>query len=253
MNGIVEVSVRTEVAVLRLNRPEKLNALNRDMRRELAARIRGLGEGDRVRGLVITGAGRAFSAGMDLVEAESSPPGGLLAEVSLFHDLTRAVLDTRMPVVAAVNGVAVGGAGEFTFCCDARIGSPSAEFVLPENAVGLTVSNAASVLLPRLVGGRALRLVLDSSRIGAERALELGLLDEIVPQERLLDAAVRLVRRWTEPGSATEAHLALLRPSRAELEAAFERETAAVRATEENGTARAGLARALAGRAAVSR
>jgi len=242
--GHVGVAVREDVAVITLQRPEKLNALTADMRRELAAMLRRFGDGETVRGIVLTGAGRAFCAGEDLAAAAKLPPGGLAGEIELFHDITRAALATRVPVVAAVNGLAVGGACEMILCFDARIGSPAAEILLPENGLGLTISNGASVLLPRLAGHRAIRLVIEGPRIGAAEALATGLLDEIVPGG-LLEAAVALVHRWTQPGSATAAHLQLLRPPLALLEQAMAAETEAARQVDAAGLARAGISRFL--------
>jgi enoyl-CoA hydratase/carnithine racemase len=250
-SGHVEVAVRDGVAVVTLRRPDKLNALSSAMRRELAAIFRYFGDasGTRaVRGLVVTGTGRAFSAGMDLREAADLPPGGLVTDVELFHDLTRTALRTRVPVVAALNGIAVGGACEMTLCFDARIGTPAAEFFLPENNIGLTISNAASVLLPRLVGPAAMRLVMESARIDAEQALLLGLLDQIVEPSGLIEAAIGLVHRWTRPGAATAAHLRLLRPSLALVEQAMAAETEAASGPEAERTALAGISRFLGGR-----
>ncbi|WP_084963720.1 enoyl-CoA hydratase/isomerase family protein [Thermoactinospora rubra] len=234
---MIDVTLRDEVTVVTLQRPAKLNALTSAMRRELASAVRGAAG----RGIVVTGAGRAFCAGEDLVEARGR---SLVEEVETFHDLTRSVLETRIPVVAAINGLAVGGAAEWTFCFDARIGTPSAEYFLPENGIGLSISNASSLLLPRLVGGgRALRMVLDSARLSATQALEAGLLDEIVPPDALLDAALARIHRWTAPGAATAVHLSLLRPSLEEVERAFAAETEAAKAVEESGIAKAGMER----------
>jgi enoyl-CoA hydratase/carnithine racemase len=244
-SGHIDVVVRQDVAVVTLERPEKLNALNAAMRRELAAILRYFGGGDSVRGIVLTGTGRAFSAGEDLDEAAELPPGGLVSEIETFRDITRAALQTRVPVVAAINGIAVGGAFEMTLCCDTRIGTPAAEFFLPENSIGLTISNASSVLLPRLAGHRAVRLVLDSARIGAHEALDAGLLDEIVEETSLIETAVGLVHRWTEPGTATAEHLRLLRPSLAMVEQAFAAETEAARRADEAGLAQTGISRFL--------
>jgi enoyl-CoA hydratase/carnithine racemase len=194
---------------------------------------------------VLTGAGRAFSAGMDLREAAQLPPGGLIADVELFHDITRAALATRVPVIAARNGIAVGGACEMTLCFDARIGTPAAEYFLPENSIGLTISNAASVLLPRLAGHRAMRLVMESARICARDALAFGLLDEIVGDTDLIEAAIGMVHRWTRPGAATAAHLQLLRPPLATIEQAMAAETEAARSAEAAGLPRAGIDRFL--------
>ncbi len=250
-SGHISVAEQQAVAVVTFRRPEKLNALTVGMRRELAAILRHFGRGDTVRGIVLTGSGRAFSAGEDLRAAAELPPGGLIGEVELFHDITRAALETRVPVVAAVNGIAVGGACEMTLCCDARIGTPAAEYFLPENSIGLTISNASSVLLPRLAGHRAMRLVMESARISAQDALAFGLLDEIVDQADLIETAIRLVHRWTQPGAATTAHLRLLRPPREAIEQAFAAETEAARGADQAGLARAGISRFLSRRGAA--
>jgi enoyl-CoA hydratase len=237
---MIDVTVRDEVAVITLRRPEKLNALTADMRRRLAAAVRDHGDGERARGIVVTGTGRAFSAGEDINEAVGQ---SLPAEVELFHDLTRSVLETRVPVVAALNGLAVGGAAEWTLCFDARLGTPGTEYFWPENHIGLSISNASSFLLPRLVGGRALRLVLDSARLGADEARSLGLLDEIADPGTLVARAIALIHRWTEPGTTTAVHLRLLRPSLEEVERAFAAETEAAREVERSGIAQAGMER----------
>jgi enoyl-CoA hydratase/carnithine racemase len=247
-SGYIGVADQDGVAVVTLQRPDRLNALNAKMRGELAAVLRHFGDGRSVRGIVLTGAGRAFSAGLDLREAAELPSGGLLADVELFHDITRAALQTRVPVIAAVNGIAVGGACEMTLCFDARIGTPAAEYFLPENHLGLTISNASSVLLPRLVGAKAMRLVLESARISAEDALAIGLLDQIVAKADLMQTAIGIVHRWTEPGAATTAHLELLRPPLSVVERAFAAETEATRSTEEAGLAPAGINRFLSRR-----
>ena len=233
---MIDISVRDDVAVITLARPDKLNALTTAMRTGLAAAVRE--HGASARGIVVTGTGRAFSAGEDINEAAGR---SLVEEVATFHDMTRAVLETRVPVVAAVNGLAVGGAAEWTLCFDTRIGTPATEYFLPENHIGLAISNAASYLLPRLAGGRALRLVLDSARMSAGEALAIGLLDEIVAPEELLETAIARVRHWSAPGTAMAAHLALLRPSRQEVERAFEAETEAAKQVEASGSAQAGM------------
>lgn len=244
-SGHIVVAEQDAVAVVTLRRPDRLNALAADMRRELAAILRHFGGGERVRGIVVTGTGRAFSAGLDLREAAELPPGGLTSDVELFHDITRAALQTQVPVVGALNGIAVGGAFEMTLCFDARIGTPAAEFFLPENSIGLTISNASSLLLPRLVGHAAMRLVMESARIGARDGLAIGLLDEIAEPAELIPAAIGLVHRWTQPGAATQAHLRLLRPSLAAVEQAMAAETHAASGAEAAAIAVAGINRFL--------
>lgn len=237
----VRVDVVDDVAVLTLSRPEKLNALDVATRRRLAELVRELGTGAQVRGVVLTGEGRAFSAGEDLsVTIRTADEFAVAFET--FHDITRAILGTRVPVVAAVNGIAVGGASEITLCCDTRIGNPSAEYFQPENARGLTISNASSILLPRLVGSHAMRMVLGSDRIGADEALRIGLLDAVVPADRLLEEAVATVHRWNPPGSMTSLHLPLLRPQLDDVEAAFAREDVAGHEAWRSGALSAGVA-----------
>ncbi|EMD23733.1 AMP-binding protein [Amycolatopsis azurea] len=238
--GFVSVDLVRDVAVLTLRRPEKLNALDVATRLRLAAVIRELGTGERVRGIVLTGEGRAFSAGMDLLSTPSSDAEMREAFAS-FHDITRAILETRVPVVAAVNGLAVGGASEFTLCCDARIGTPATEYYQPENGRGITISNASSVLLRRLIGNHAMRVVLGSPRVPADEALRIGLLDEIVEPGALIGRAVDTVIDWTPEGNTTALHLALLRPRAEDVEAAFAREDLAAAQAWESGLLTAGI------------
>lgn len=238
--GFLSVDLVRDVAVLTLRRPEKLNALDVATRLRLAAVIRELGTGERVRGIVLTGEGRAFSAGMDLQSTPSS--GAEMREAfASFHDITRAILETRVPVVAAVNGLAVGGASELTLCCDARVGTPATEYYQPENGRGITISNASSVLLRRLIGSHAMRVVLGSPRVPADEALRIGLLDEIVEPGALIGRAVDIVIEWTPEGNTTALHLALLRPRAEDVEAAFAREDLAAAQAWESGLLTAGI------------
>lgn len=237
----VDVEIVHGVAVVTLRRPEKLNALDVAARVRLAEIIREHGSGDSAHGIVLTGEGRAFSAGEDLASAPSSYEEIRVA-LETFHDITRAILQTRVPVIAAVNGLAVGGASEITLCCDARIASPTAEYYQPENRRGLTISNATSVLLPRLVGNHAMRMILESPRTGADEALRIGLVDDVVPSDELLDRAVGTVLAWTPETNTTAPHLALLRPQLDDVEQAFAREDAAGKEAWDSGVVGAGIA-----------
>jgi enoyl-CoA hydratase len=237
----LRVDIVRDVAVLTLDRPERLNALDVATRLRLAALVREHGTGETVRGIVLTGTGRAFSAGEDLTQAPTTD-AEVRAAFESFHDITRAILETRVPVVAAVNGIAVGGASEITLCCDTRIGTPATEYFQPENTRGLTISNATSLLLRRLVGNHTMRMVLASERIPADEALRIGLLDVVVDPGVLLDRAVETVHAWTPEGNTTALHLALLRPPAAEVEAAFEREDSAAHQAWTSGLLTAGVA-----------
>ncbi|KFU80257.1 Acyl-CoA synthetase (AMP-forming)/AMP-acid ligase II [Amycolatopsis lurida] len=238
--GFLGIEVVHDVAVLTLRRPEKLNAMDVATRRRLASVIREFGTGETVRGIVLTGEGRAFSAGEDL-DSVPSTEAGMREAFASFHDITRAILETRIPVVAAVNGIAVGGASEITLCCDTRIGTPKTVYYQPENGRGITISNASSVLLRRLIGNHAMRVVLGSPRIRADEALRIGLLDEIVEPGALIGRAIDTVVEWTPEGNTTALHLALLRPTAEDVEAAFAREDLAAAQAWESGVLAAGI------------
>lgn len=242
-SGFVDIETVREIAVITFRRPEKLNALSKEMRIEIAALIRHHGDGTRARGIVLTGTGRAFSAGEDLSATSAEDNTGVLNAVESFHDITRAILGTQVPVIAAVNGLAVGGASEVTMCCDGRIGTENSEYYMPENGIGLTISNASSILLRRLVGNHAHRIVLGSPRIHAAEALEIGLLDQIVAVDQLIETAIDLIWSWTPEGGATPAHLQLLRPDPADIEAAIARENVAAQQVWDSGVLEAGIDR----------
>lgn len=236
----LDVHLDRDVAVLTLNRPAKLNVMDVATRVRLAQTIRRFGTGDSVRGIVLTGAGRAFSAGEDL-QSVPTTYGEIHEAFATFHDVTRAILETKVPVIAAVNGIAVGGASEITLCCDSRIGTPAAEYYQPENHRGIIVSNASSFLMGRLVRNHAMRIILGSSRIGADEALRIGLLDEIVAPQALVDRAVEVIRQWNSDPRTTALHLGLLRPRPEDVEAAFAREDDAARQSWESGAFTEGI------------
>lgn len=240
----IDVRTESEVAVVTLQRPEKLNALTHELRLDLAEALRLFGDGTRARGVVVTGSGTAFSAGQDLTDpALIEPADGVAKAVESFHDLTRAALQTVVPTVAALNGLAVGGASEFTLCLDRRIASKEAGYYLPENGIGLVISNASSLLLPRLLGPSAARdFVLRSRRVDATEAASLGLVDEVVDGD-VVAAAVEWVRAASTENSATAEHVRLLRPTLQEIDAAMVRETAAAAEAWKRGVSSTGVAR----------
>jgi enoyl-CoA hydratase len=227
-----------DVAVLRFDRPEKLNALTPTMLPAVASQIRALAGA--ASGLVVTGTGRAFSAGDDLDATADLDEDGFRALIDGFQDMTRAILETEVPVVAALNGLAVGGAAELALACDARIGHADTTFFFPENGIGLTISNGSTYLLPRILGGNALPLILEGGRVDAVEALRTGLLTEIADDP--LARAVDMVQSWAAAGRATRWHLRLLRPDPALVEAAMARETAIAHEVFASGIATAGAA-----------
>lgn len=212
------------VTTIWLNRPDRLNALVEPMLVDLVAAIRRADKAVGTRGIVITGAGSAFSAGQDLEAAALFGHDDVDRILDGFNDVTRAILGTRVPVAAAINGIAVGGGAEITLACDVRLASTLSEFYLPESKIGMPIGNGTSYLLPRLVGSHALWLVVGSRRIDAHEALRIGLFDRVVAPESLVEKAVELVREWGEPSRSTAQHLRVMRPPIDDVEAAMARE-----------------------------
>ena len=188
------------ISVIRLNRPERLNAVTPALIDEmLAAFDRAAADDARV--LVLAGAGRAFCAGWDLKEPTLvETQDEARARLQRLQDITRRTLSFPGPVIAAVQGYALGAGVEFALACDLVIASDDAVLGFPEVEVGLSGTNAISALLPRLVGPlRAKELVFLGERIDAARAYELGLVTRIVPdgahEEAALEIAERLAAR----------------------------------------------------------
>lgn len=242
-----------DVVLLRLDRSEVLNALTLEMLADLAAGLRWYGTGGRARAIVIAGAGRAFSSGDDLKVTEGLDANGFAELIDHFQDVTRAILDTEVAVVAALNGIAVGGAAEIALACDLRVGGPGSDLLLPENGLGLTISNGSSLTLPRLLGPGALGAVLLGRWIPAERALDLGLIDVWVSDPSTVEPEARRVASEVgEDGRATSLHLSMLRPPREEMEQALERERRAAIRAWERGWPQEGIRRFKQGRSRAS-
>lgn len=243
MTQTIQVFAERDVAIIKIDRVEKLNALTQEMRVEIAQHIRAYGAEGQARGIVLTGTGTAFSAGEDLKETGVAGIAELLGAIETFHDITRAILESEVPVIAAVNGLAVGGASEVAMSCDARVGTAQSAFMLPENRIGLTISNGSSMFLHRILGQQARRVVLESPRIEAEEAERIGLLDHTVAADELLTTSVDLAHRWNPLGGASALHLKLLRPTVADFEAAVARENEVAKTAWDRGIIQAGLDR----------
>ncbi len=199
------VEAREGVAFVTLNRPAKLNALDSTTVSELEQAFAEI-EGDTaLRGVVLTGAGeRAFAAGADLEELSrlAAHEGRAFAERG--QRLLDRIEQLGKPVIAAVNGYALGGGCELALACHLRIASDNAVFGLPEVMLGLICGHGGTQRLPRLVGrGRALELLLTGGRFDATEALRIGLVNKVVFRERLLEESEALLRRVLEnaPGA----------------------------------------------------
>jgi len=184
------------IATLTLNRPAALNAWNRQMRDELRDAVRGLVEDDDLRVLMITGAGRAFSAGEDVRGMQGLADigtRGFRRVARAIHNVFDEIEAIEVPVIAAINGVAAGGGLELALSCDFRLAASGARLGFPENNVGLIPGSGGCSRLVKLVGlAQAKRLVMTGEMISAERALELGLVEEVLPPEALMVRAREL-------------------------------------------------------------
>ena len=188
---------REGIAIVTIRRPEKLNALNQKVMKELHACFEQLRDDDAVRVVIVTGAGeKAFVAGADISElAVQSPVGG--KATSLGGQRTLDLIENLgKPVIAAVNGYALGGGCELAMACTLRIASENARFGQPEVKLGIIPGYAGTQRLPRLVGkGRALELILTGDPINAQEAYRIGLVNQVIPQKDVLATAESLARK----------------------------------------------------------
>ena len=178
------------IATITLNRPEALNALNAELRGAIERTFRELAADPEVRAAILTGAGRAFSAGIDLKELSS---GRLERSGAADYDMIGAIRDFGAPLIGAVNGHAITGGFELALACDILIASENAQFGDTHARVGIVPGWALSQKLPRLIGiGRAKELSLTGNFIGAEQAERWGLVNRVVPAHELLPVCRKL-------------------------------------------------------------
>jgi len=205
MNKFIELptlryEVHESVALITLNRPDRMNSIGGSMKDDLHQAFFELARGDEmVRAVVLTGAGdRAFCAGADIKErvGQTLPLPAVHLHQKATHDLFRNLETFEKPVIAAINGVALGGGLELALCADIRIASEHAKLGLPEARIGALPAAGGTQRLPRLVGiGWAKQLLLTCDHIDAWQAQQIGLVSEVVPQQDLLPTALAMARR----------------------------------------------------------
>lgn len=178
--------------VLTLNRPESMNALSTELVRGLIEAVRGSAERPDIRSIVITGAGdKAFCAGTDLKERRELNPDQKWAQSRGGWELNQAVFQSPKAVIAAIGGWCLGGGFELALFCDTRIVADDAKFGWPEMTLGAYPGSGAALMLPRLIGpAQAKQLFFTARRIGADEALRIGLVQQVVPRAELLEAAL---------------------------------------------------------------
>jgi len=198
----VRVEWDADLAIVTVDRPEKLNALNAEVVREIGEVFSSLRDDDNVRGVILTGAGnKAFVAGADIGELATMDAISGVRVSRDGQDVFRAIERFPKPVLAAVGGYALGGGCELALACHMRIASERARFGLPEVSLGIIPGYGGTIRLARLIGlGRAIELTLTCDMVDAERAREIGLVSAVVPGEALLDESKALIRKVTKNG-----------------------------------------------------
>lgn len=195
----IAVEKRGAVAILTINRPDKLNALNMRVHEEGVAALDGLKADDAVRVVVLTGAGeKAFIAGADIGEFVEATP---VTQRDLFHERTlfNAIDSFPKPVIAMINGFCLGGGNELALACDIRIGSETARFSQPEINLGIMCGGGGTQRLARLVGeGRAMEMCLSGDMIDATTAHKFGLLNHVFPADRLEAETIKVAEKIAE-------------------------------------------------------
>ena len=198
----VNVMVEQGAATVELNRPHALNAWNHQLGADLLSALSAVAQDDAIRAVVLTGAGRAFSSGADLKDVsggQTTPEGRPDVYSTLterYHPIMRAVREMPKPVVAAVNGPAVGIGCSLALCCDLILAGEGAYFLLAFVNIGLVPDGGSSLFVPTRVGmARASELSMLGERLPAERALEWGLINRVVPDDALAEEVAALAAR----------------------------------------------------------
>jgi enoyl-CoA hydratase len=191
--GFIQLEQRGHVAILTVNRPEVLNALNGQVLRDLEEAVDQVEANEEIYVAVLTGAGRAFVAGADISYQLGLTPVDAKAFSDYNHQVLFKLENMQKPVIAAINGFALGGGCELSMACDIRIASEKAKFGQPEVGLGITPGSGGTQRLPRIVGlSQAMELALTGKMIGAQEAKEIGLVSRVVPHEQLMDTVLEL-------------------------------------------------------------
>jgi enoyl-CoA hydratase/carnithine racemase len=191
-----------QIAVLTLNRPEVMNSFNFALLHAISAEIEAVEVDPDIRVVIITGAGeKAFAAGADLKERRTYTPEQVKAFITTIRNLFTRIEYLRKPVIAAVNGIALGGGTELAMACDIRVASDTATMGQTETRLAIIPGAGGTQRLPRLVGkGMAKELIFTGRRVGAEEALRIGLVNRVVAPDRLMEEAKQMAAMICEAG-----------------------------------------------------
>lgn len=200
--SVLLVEEENGVATLTLNRPEVMNSLNFPLLHALRDQIESLRFKPNIRVIIITAAGeKAFCAGADLKERATLPPEKVREYIFTIRNLFTSIEELTKPVIAAVNGIALGGGTELSLACDIRIAATNATMGLTETRLAIIPGAGGTQRLPRLVGrGKAKELIFTGQRINAEEALKIGLVNKVCEQKDLLDECQKMAAMICEAG-----------------------------------------------------
>jgi len=200
--AMIDVQIKNKIATLILNRPEAANALSIQMLDELNQALETIDAASDVYCTIITGTGeKAFCAGADLKERNNMSEREVIQTVRYIGKTINHIEKMRMPVIAAINGVAFGGGLELALACDIRIAAVQAKLGLTETSLGIIPGAGGTQRLPRLIGlGQAKRLIYTAKPIRAENALNLGIVEEVAEKEQLMETALKLAETIASNG-----------------------------------------------------
>lgn len=194
---IIDFKLEEGVAVITLNRPDKLNSFNQTMAYEVQSALDHCMDNAEVRCVLITGAGRGFCAGQDLEEAIAPDSAAIEDHVeSKYNPMVRKIRAIEKPVIAAVNGVAAGAGANLAYCCDIIVAAESAKFIQSFINIGLIPDTGGTYFLPRLVGmQKATAMMMLGEKMTAEEGMDLGLIYKVFPNDELMHGAMTLAKR----------------------------------------------------------
>lgn len=195
--SVVLFEIKDGVAIITLNRPEKLNAFNREMALLLQEKLDICKEDKFIRCVVLTGAGKAFSAGQDLNEV-LAPDGPKMQQIlsEQFNPIITKIRELKKPVLAAINGIAAGAGANIPLCCDIIIASKSASFMQAFSKIGLIPDSGGTFFLPRLIGWqKASALMMLGEKISAEEAEKIGMIYKAIDDDKFLEVTDHLSRK----------------------------------------------------------
>jgi enoyl-CoA hydratase len=198
----IAIEIKEKVAIVKMNRPEAMNALNTETLLELSKVMHNLSfENENIRVIILTGEGKAFVAGADIAEMKDMPPLKAREFSHLGQRVFHFIATQEKPVIAAINGFALGGGCELALACDIRIASDKAKLGQPEVNLGVIPGFAGTQRLSRLVGmAKAKEMIFTGDMVDAPTALSIGLVNQVVPADQLMTVCLELANKIASKG-----------------------------------------------------